>query len=54
MIDSLEFLYLSEQLAGQVYGLVEHLPRLLVLGLLTHVHPVHRVHPLVQTQDRLS
>ena len=54
MVDSLEFLYLPEQLAGKVDGLVEHLPRLLVLVLLAHVHPVHRVHSLVQTQDRLG
>jgi hypothetical protein len=25
-----------------------------VLVLLTHIHPVHRVHSLVQTQDRLG
>ena len=54
MVDCLEFLDLSQELARQVYGLVEHLPRLLVLALLTHVHPVHHIHPLVQTQDRLS
>ena len=51
MVDGLEFLDLTQQLAGQVYGLVEHLPRLLVLVLLRHVHLVHHVHPLVQTQD---